>query len=319
MKLRVPKAYARAVATHRKNLEKVLTAQASYKMKALYDEAQDAVLARVKRSMASGNAKTFTAYQQKQVLTQLRQGQVLVAQKMTKGLQPLSKKAQEVSLRGLIEDVGTLNKVFTGAEITLPVEEAAVFAGVIDKRASSLLRRHETSMARYGTNLVQQVEKKMALGLLKGDSPGDMYQDVADAVGGEWWQGERIVRTEMAYAFNATHADGIEKSSEDIPELRMRWEEHCDEQGNPLDDRVAVDSLAMHGQVAEAGEGFTMPPTSLIPDANGNTSVSRSLVGLSWDFPPNRPNDRAVLAPWMKDWGVPGWEWRGGRRVWLVR
>jgi hypothetical protein len=121
----------------------------------------------------------------------------------------------------------------------------------------------------------------------------------------------------MAYAFNSTHADGIEESAKEIPELMQRWEENCNDSGAPLDDRVGVDSIAMHGQVAPAGGVFTMPATAPFATIGDypTTAVHKSLVGLSWQFPPNRPNDRACLMPWMADWGVPGWRYAGGRRV----
>ena len=316
---RVPKAFAKAVASHRNRLEKVITLQAAGKMKKLYEDAQDKVMGRIRRAVGAGRGDTFTAHQKRIVMVQLRQGQAIAANKLAKDMRPLSEKAQKESLNGLIEDVTKLHRAFTGAEITLPIEEAAVFAGVVEGRATALLRMHESSMQRYGANIVQKVERQLSLNLLQGDSPHEAYDAVAETIGGEWWAGERIVRTEMSWAFNATHADGIEASAEELPELRQRWEEHCDDSGNPLDDRVAVDSLAMHGQVAHAGGSFTMPEDSPIADKRGNTEVPASLVGLSWDFPPNRPNDRAVLSPWMADWGVPGWEYRGGDRFWLVR
>jgi hypothetical protein len=123
----------------------------------------------------------------------------------------------------------------------------------------------------------------------------------------------------MAYAYNSAHADGIEESAHEIPDLMQLWQENCDDDGEPLDDRVGVDSLAMHMQVAQPGGSFFMPATSPVADAKGKTDVHSSLVGLSWDFPPNRPNDRAVLSPWMADWGVPGWEYSNGKRIWLVK
>lgn len=319
MARRVPEAFTKAVQAHRLLLEKTLTARGTARMKKLYDEAQESVLAKVHRLTRGGKGATFTAHQSRMVLGQLRQGQAVVTQRLAKNMAPLSKEAQEASLNGLIEDVSRLHKHFTGSEITLPIEEASVFADVVEGREASLLRMHETSMARYGANIVTKVQKELAVTLLKGDPPQTAYDAVADTIGGEWYQGERIVRTEMAYAFNATHADGIEESAKEIPELMMQWEEHCSPSGEPLDDRVGVDSIAMHGQVAPPGGEFTMPGTAPFPDAKGNSTVPEALAGLSWAFPPNRPNDRSVLSPWMEDWGVPGWAWRGGRRVWLVR
>lgn len=318
-KHKVPPAFARAVATHRNRLEKVITAQGAGKMKQLYEEAADNVMGRIRRAVGTGKGTTFTVHQQRMALVQLRQGTAVMAKKLAGDLRPLSKKAQEESLKGLAKDVNLLSKAFTGSELTLPIEEAATFAGVINGRASALLRMHSTSMQRYGASIVGRVEQQLALNLLQGKSPHEVYEEVAQTIDGEWWQGERIVRTELAYAFNATHADGIAESAQEIPELRQRWEEHCNELGQPLDNRVAVDSIAMHGQVSSAGGEFFMPDDAPFPDAKGNTQVPAALVGLSWDFPPNRPNDRAVLSPWMPDWGVPGWEYRAGSRFWLVR
>jgi hypothetical protein len=86
--------------------------------------------------------------------------------------------------------------------------------------------------------------------------------------------------------------------------LMQRWTELVDDAtGRPLDNRVAADSLAMHGQVAPPGGSFLMP------------AAGGALAGQSWTHPPNRPNDRAVLTPWMPTWGVPAWQFRNGRRV----
>jgi hypothetical protein len=139
---------------------------------------------------------------------------------------------------------------------------------------------------------------------------------VVALTGEQRWQAERIVRTECAWAFNATHADGIADAARELPDMMMRWTEQCDDaSGAPLDDRVGVDSIALHGQLAKPGGVFTMPPTSLVPDKSGKTDVPLGLVGMMWAHPPNRPNDRAVLAPWRPHWGVPGWTWDGSGRV----
>lgn len=320
MASRAPKAFMQAVNTHRLRLEKVVKAHGAAKMKRVYEEAQGAVLARIRKQVGAGRKDSFTAHQAKVILAQLRQGQGVVAKRMSGDLRPLSKGAQELAIKGLVEDVARLSKHFTGAEVSLPVEEAASLAGVVKSRDASLMRMHQSSMNRMGASVVQKVEKKLAVSLLSGDSLSDAYDDVAETVDGEWWQGERIVRTELSYAFNQSARDAVQESSAEIPELMQRWEENCDDSGEPLDDRVAADSISMHGQVAAPGQEFTMPSgPAPFPDADGNTKVSEALIGLAWDFPPNRPNDRAVLSPWMADWGVPGWRYQAGRRVWLVR
>lgn len=314
-KRKAPAAFTRAVTAHRERLEKVLTAQNTRTMSSLYEEAQGGLLARMRKVVRAGRGDTFTAHQQRVMLVQLRQGQAQIAQRMAGKMGELSLKAQKVSLNGLVDDVARLSKAFTGSEVVLPVAEAATFRGVIQGRHTSLLAQHDASMNRYGAHLVGQVEKRLSTAILTQDPTYQVMDEIADTIGKEWYWGERIVRTETARAYAATTRDGIEESSKDIPELMQQWQEHCDASGAPLDDRVAVDSLAMHGQCTPAGGVFTMPPTAPFPDKSGDTEVPDSLVGLQWEYPPNRPNDRAVISPWMPDWGVPGWIWRGGRRV----
>ena len=120
------------------------------------------------------------------------------------------------------------------------------------------------------------------------------------------------------WASNAAHADGIKEIADEDPELadmQQQWIEHCDDEGEALDSRVSLDSLAMHLQVTEPGGMFTMPDESEVPDAKGHTKVSESLAGQSWAHPPNRPNDRATVLPWRPGWGSPGWRYVGGARV----
>jgi hypothetical protein len=93
-----------------------------------------------------------------------------------------------------------------------------------------------------------------------------------------------------------------------MEDLMMRWTEHVDdEDGEPLDNRVGEDSIYMHGQLARPGGIFRMPP---------DADVHESLLEGAWFHPPNRANDRGVLAPWRSHWGIPGWELLGGRKVW---
>jgi hypothetical protein len=123
------------------------------------------------------------------------------------------------------------------------------------------------------------------------------------AVEGAHWRVVRAVRTEAAFAVNTAQADAIREAACEVPGLKQRWTELGDDfTGRPLDKKVGKDSIALHGQVAAPGESFVMPPDG-----------PAWLAGKTWPYPPNRPNDRAVLLPWMPGWGIPGWVWRGRR------
>ncbi len=135
----------------------------------------------------------------------------------------------------------------------------------------------------------------------------DFIDAIGDVFEGNRWQIERLAVTEASWAYNAAQSEVIRNSSADIPDLMSRWTELVnDTTGQPYDNRVAVDSMVLHGQVTPPNGVFTMPSEERAPT---------KMRGRTWPFPPNRPHDRAVVMPWHRSWGVPGWIYRDGGRV----
>jgi len=148
------------------------------------------------------------------------------------------------------------------------------------------------------------------LGELRADFSQHKIRDVVAKIESttedQWYQVERLVRTETASSWNAAANDCLMTAAQELPQLRSRWTEMINDLTNvPFDKKVAVDSIVMHGQVARPGFAFTMP---------SDPGVSQ-YSGKSWVYPPNRPNDRSCLVPWMPDWGIPGWQVIGASRV----
>lgn len=138
-----------------------------------------------------------------------------------------------------------------------------------------------------------------------GQTVAQLKQRFADVARDHWWRVARISRVVEAWTFNAVRTDMVREVGGGV--FFLRWTELVDDAtGQPLDDRVAADSLVLHGQVARPGESFTMPP---------HLNVRRTEWLRSWNHPPNRPNDRAVLTLWRSGLGVPAWVWRDGARV----
>ena len=306
---RLPAGYKQLIDAHQRRLDRLVRRRGAAQLKKIYEQSVDELVRKLARQAGRAGA-TFTTATRRSLLMQLRAGMITLTQKLGGELGDASLQAQVDSIRTLSRSVAQLERKYTGAAIALPVEEAARFAGVIDKSRTSLLRAHETSMARYGARLTGKLERDLSLSLLTGETTADAVDRIRERADVEWYQAERIVRTEMAWAYGAASADAMADATDAIPDIMMRWNEHVSTGGIPLDDRVGDDSLAMHGQLAPPGGLFTMPPRTPT-----GVKVSRSLVDESWAHPPNRPNDRSVLSPWRPHWGVPGWVWRGGRRV----
>jgi hypothetical protein len=131
---------------------------------------------------------------------------------------------------------------------------------------------------------------------------------VRGVLGNQLWDAQMVARTEAAQTYNTTYAMGADVIDASVPDLMRRWTERVDDTtGLPFDKRVYPDSLVMHGQVAGPGERFVMPFSE---------KVRHYLRGKSWLFPPNRPNDRAVISTWRPSWSkVPAYRMVAGQRV----
>jgi hypothetical protein len=179
---------------------------------------------------------------------------------------------------------------------------------VEEQRAQSIA----SAVAAVDASLQELLARKVAaLSTAQPEEGGaqDLVTDLHDALEGQWWRVERVANTETAHAFNLAQAVALAALSRAVPGLMQRWTEKIDLDGNPLDDKVADDSMELHAQLAPLGGKFIMPP---------NTRVWEGMIGKTWYHPPNRPNDRAVLTPWAPGWGIPGWVWTGRTRRWLT-
>jgi hypothetical protein len=297
--------YKRVLDEHLGRLDRLKVLD-SRKLHGLYELAQQEQFRKLHATLKRLGAQSFTAQAQRGVLGQLRQGQVAIARGLAGSLGQASRAAQAEGVVAAAKDVRRLQESFVGPFAPLPIEEASVVSDLVEGRAASLLRIHEASMSRYGATLIKRMEQQLSLSVLTEETPMEATDRIERVTDLSWPGAERIVRTEQSYAFNLGHRDAMVEASSELDGLYMRWTEHVDDDGDPLDSRVGTDSIAMHGQLAEPGGVFTMPT---------DDDVSKSLQGRRWEHPPNRPNDRAVLAPWRYGWGIPGWFYRDGRRV----
>ena len=305
--------YEQVVSAHRRVLDRLIDRGSVERLRNVYEKASAEVLAKLER-LGRGST-SFTAHHLRMALVQLKAGQLYIGDAMIGELNAATREAQVESLHMLVRDYKRLEKHFTGHAPVLPIEEAARFAGVIDKSRSSLLRQHATSIKRYGAAVIDQTQEAMGVSLASGETLDGTIGRVHKVIGGNFWQAERIARSETCYGANVAHSDGIKEIAKEDPAILQQWCEFCAPDGHPLDDRVAVDSIAMHGQVTDPGGEFTMSATAPFPDAKGRTKVDESLVGKSWAVPPCRPNGRETVLPWRKEWGSPGWRFKAGRRV----
>ena len=278
-------------------------------LRTLYHTAILEVQTKLARAIASGQGSTFTSQTYRLALIQLREGVTAAMQKWGAQLALTASELAVEAPRDLRNNIAGLERIYTGHAPDLPIEQAAVFHGLQQARAPSLLSAHQTSINRYGQRLIDAGQQQLALTLATGGSPWEAQNRIQTTMGTNWWQAERIARTEISYAYNAAFSDSlVAVKAELLPDLWGRWCELIDDTtGRPYDARVAQDSVVLHGQVAVPGGYFVMPV---------DNRASPKVWGLSWNGPPNRPNDRASLGAWRPHWSdIPAWRVVGGVRA----
>jgi hypothetical protein len=293
---------------HLRRLDRLAERGSAARLKTLYERAL-ADMERKARHLVRGQARdTFSAHHARMVMAQLRQGIRALTLRMTGDATTYVREASKEARGATLRNIRRLEEHYAGTTPVLPVEEAARFAGAIlgpisllrDPSGHTASPRLQSSMARYGARLIGRFEGELAQSMVTGETVGEAIDRIQDVGELEWWQAERIARTETAFAQNAASADAIADADRIIGEqdMHMRWSEHIsDVTGQPFDHRVAEDSFRMHGQVARPGQQF-------VDYENGS----------QFEFPPMRPNDRAVLMPWRPGWGIPGWRLVNGTR-----
>ena len=302
----VAKEYQQVLREHRQRLVRLAERRGVARLRPIYDQAIDAVDSKLRRAIGRLGEDSFTVHQQQIVLSQLRQGQAMLESRLAGELGDITRETQVEAIRGFAESVTKLEKRFRGAEIVLPIDEVSELTRLIGARRPQLDLMHQRALRAWGQDTFNTVHEQLSLSLAAGETASETIERIPEALAGEWYRGERIVRTEVSYAFGASSMDAARDSLTVLPDLMLRWNEHCDDESNPLDDRVAADSIALHGQVAPPGGWFIMPDDPDVPE---------SLKGKRWQYPPNRPNDRATLSPWREGWGVPGWRYSDGGRT----
>ena len=301
------KSFASVLRQHRDTLDRLLDRRSVVALKRFYDRAQDELERKLSRLVKEGRKDTMTAMQAQQLLVQVLEAQRIIAGQMASQFAPILKEGMAEGVQQVDRSLVTLERQFTGATITLPLSEIATFEGIMEKRMPSLIAANDSSFKRYGAVVTKAIQSELSVSLALGETPIEAIDRIRSTADLNWWQSERIVRTEMAYAYNSAHADSIEVAQQDLRDLGKRWcELVSDATGLPLDSRVAPDSLVLHGQITDAKGVFVMPP---------DERVSATVWNKTFRSSPNRPNDRSVTMPWRPHWGIPGWEWREGQKI----
>ena len=146
-----------------------------------------------------------------------------------------------------------------------------------------LINRMQASLDTYNSKTRATVIRALQQGILQNVSGHKVTTSLTKFMDNKTWQIQRIVRTEMHNIFNATKVMAYsEVKKEFLPDLKKAlW--------HPIDHRTGEDSLKLSKlhPIVDIDKPFEF-------EWNGYKRVFMN--------PPDRPNDRAVLVPYRKNW-----------------
>lgn len=230
-----------------------------------------------------------------------------LAARLTAQVQEIQEETQREAIRAADRMISRLNRDADRATI---LDQRASVRELIEGRTADLDARVEDMITSEVSQIRANCDVRTKELVARGFTNSQVIFELDQFLQQEFWRIERAVRTHIAYVFNSALSDASAMIARGDRTVYIRWVEHANDfTGLPTDSKTAPDSLVLHGQVRKPDAVFTMPRDERAP---------AKMWGKTWAYPPNRPNDRAVVMPWRKAWGVPAYEYRGFRRVWLV-
>lgn len=157
--------------------------------------------------------------------------------------------AAGLATKHLRQEVEQFSHLFEGAVRPVALEAATVLA--VGEKA--VWKRFETSAARYAGQVGKDIQKQLAIGVVKGETVDQLTKRLAKMGGPKGWvnvQGmganakaefiaeglfskyrhyaERLVRTEVVNAYNSFALDGMEELNKEDPGYMKRWDAAID-------------------------------------------------------------------------------------------
>jgi SPP1 gp7 family putative phage head morphogenesis protein len=251
------------------------------------------------KALGKGDER-FTPQLYRQALTQIR-GTLAhirgpVAEKIASTLRHGGIIAGELATDHLIREIEKFSQYFTGAIRPIPLNQAKILA----EAKKTQIPKFKTSAARYAGQVGRDIQKQLAISVVKGETidqmvrrlakhggprgqvylkgmPGDpkaKAEYIAEGLFTKYrYYAERLARTEIVNAYNSTALDGMEELDREDPGYFKRWDA-------ALDRRTCAQCASLDDLVRPLDKDFT-------------SGISQ---------PPLHPNCRCAQVIWRKEW-----------------
>lgn len=238
---------------------------------------------------------TFTEQSLRITLVQIDGMIQAINSDLKRGLVDASEIMSQRSIKDLSREITKFQTHFLGA--ATPVNVDSLVAA--QETNNFLINKHEASVDAYSASLRSQITsnivQSMAMRETSERTVARLRSDVGKFFLGEEWKLNRIARTELRGVYNFSKVNGMRQIREDtLPDLQKALM-------HPMDHRTGADSkqLAAQNPVVDIDKPFVFTFNRKL--ASGEIRTERR----EFQFPPDRPNDRAILISFRKEWGQP--------------
>jgi hypothetical protein len=233
----------------------------------------------IKNRIFKAEPGSFTEAQSKILLLQIDQALKILKEKSDKEAFLGVQIASEQSINDLAKEISFFSKEFTGIETVIPID---VVLKSMDSE-TMLFNNFQASLDAYSQTIRDNLNRELTQAIITKIPYQMVVERLDEVLGLEEWRAARIARTELHNVYNASKVQGMGIAKERyVPGLKKALI-------HPMDARTGEDSkiLASINPIVEIDEPFRY------------TYAGKERVFL---YPPDRPNDRAILIPYSSDW-----------------
>lgn len=279
---------------HRRQLFGVIEVRGVGRMRKLYGDSRRELEDKLHALVRRGRGTTFQAQHLREVLVQVSDSVRGFETGLLEHMHDTGHMAGVLAPRHVVNMVNQLETHYGRMTPVVQATQAAVVRGVYPRVAPALLEKYRSSARLYGPQAIGAIRQGLARSIIQGETVDEAVDRVAGTDGlfnRQRWRAERIVRTEMSYSYGVTSQHAMQDLRPAVPRLKKRLVA-------TFDDRTGDDSKGLNGQVVDVDQPFIWEVT----DSRGNKTgkVVRYMQ------PPNRPNDRECVVPWVDGWAPGG-------------
>jgi hypothetical protein len=282
------------VGIQRQQVRGLVDVRGIQRMRKVYDEARKDLRDELDDLVRRGRGQTFTAHHLRVVLVQVGDAIRQVEDGLRGNLREVGEVAAEVAPRHLIDAIESGERMYRGVTPVVQAAQAAVFQGLRPRVSPSLLNKFDVSVRTYGAPVIGNIRDQLSISIAKAAPVEETIDRVAGTDGifqKARWRADRIVRTEGSYAYGVQKQQSMEQLRPAVPQLLKRLV-------TTFDGRTGADSVDLNGQTVPVNEPFLW----VVKNSRG---VPTGKI-VRYMQPPNRPNDREVVIPWLSGWSDAG-------------